>query len=191
MKIDAIKKDINLRINALKAHQQALAHYPPIEAVLAMDAQACYTLFGVGNNTLESVEHLWGMLINGLYDDSAIGFSKVNGAYLITYVHEDHPHLLHGADVIEIVAIVMAPYNYYALNQEFIEDRSVGFIGRVQDKANPDHPSLVYHRMNREVDEQLATFGWEPSDIAKRVAKERDERLARLKKKMKTKVEKT
>ena len=177
MKITEIKADITKRLESLDQMVKTIHNYPPIEAVLNMDNQSCYELFGSGNSTLEEVETLCSMLVNGLYDDANIAFVKKDGEFLITWSQDD-PKAIFEDELLEIVEAANKSYHYYEANAEAINEWNP--ISSSRDK---DHPHNVWWALGEELNRVRSKYGWEPSDAVKANQIEIDEMVKKLSKK--------
>ena len=160
MNLDKVKLDINDRLNSLSIFCNSLNKYPPIKATFEMDSMACYELFGISNDTLESLEYLRSILINGLYDDSDIAFVKVDSEFRIT-CSQDAPNRLSADELLIIIKSVNQPYMFYQANQGAIES----YIPSNRTKGRPS--VTEWRRLKSEANKILTKYGWEPSDFEK------------------------
>lgn len=95
--------------------------YPTLNKVFKMDPQDCYSLFGVSNDSLEDLETLERMLLNGLYDDSYLGVVREGTMYVVSNVPDTHPVRLSEEDLLALVEAKAKQSTFYKINELTIE----------------------------------------------------------------------
>lgn len=177
MKLDIIKKDTEKRLAILEDFSTKLDNYPGIKAVLAMDNQACWELFGIGNSTLTDVEELFSMLFNALYDDSNIAFKKNrDGFYILTWA-QDHPNAIYEEELLDIVSSINTAYDYYTDNTDAINARVMHPTMAMRTLTNEYRE---WNRLRGESEKVLLKYGWDYSDIHK----ESQDRIKEMRKRL-------
>jgi len=123
--LDKISTDFNVRFNRLKEELEAKKDWKVLNRVLNLSSMSCYKLFNKTNNSLEDVEALYSMLVNGLLDDSSLMISSkgvgIFTRYHVTWGNDEAPtvnelHLNAMMDILEESEM------FYTLHKEKIND---------------------------------------------------------------------
>jgi hypothetical protein len=123
--LDKISTDFNDRFNKLKEDLEAKKDWKVLNRVLNLSPMSSYKLFYKTNNSLEDVEDLYSMLVNGLLDDSSLMISSkgvgIFTRYYVTWGNDEAPtvnelHLNAMMDILEESEM------FYTLHKEEINN---------------------------------------------------------------------
>jgi hypothetical protein len=123
--LDKISTDFNDRFNKLKEDLEAKKDWKVFNRVLNLSPMSSYKLFYKTNNSLEDVEDLYSMLVNGLLDDSSLMISSkgvgIFTRYYVTWGNDEAPtvnelHLNAMMDILEESEM------FYTLHKEEINN---------------------------------------------------------------------
>lgn len=123
--LDKISTDFNDRFNRLKEDLEAKKDWKVLNRVLNLSPMSSYKLFYKTNNSLEDVEALYSMLVNGLLDDSSLMISSkgvgIFTRYYVTWGNDEAPtvnelHLNAMMDILEESEM------FYTLHKEEINN---------------------------------------------------------------------
>lgn len=141
--------DINKRMKRLEGNFSD-SSYDFLKAVFNMDDQDCYSVFGIGNRSLEDLESLNSTLINGLLDDSDLGIVRDEcGFWNIETVHDEFERMLDVDDVLAIIKKKAEASTFYAENKDEVE--ASGFL-------DPNGMSRKYFHIGQEFKEFFQSF---------------------------------
>jgi hypothetical protein len=116
--IDLITEDCRKRVGGLTEKLKN----DVFNKVASLSFMDCYTIFGIPNNTIDGLEQLHSMLINGLYDDAELGIIyKKPYRGIVGYVGDDFTHILDESHVLALIDEVSKAGEYYEANSKAIE----------------------------------------------------------------------
>lgn len=171
--MELIGEDLNKRLHDMESRLEAREDWDVLFKVLEMDGQDCYSLFGMGNDSLGDVEYLYSMLVNCLLDDSYMGVKLDSSNFMrATWVGDDHENCIYEKELLELIELAEAGRKFYEANQDLIENKT---------RFAKDDPgwkaSMEYTRLNTVFQDKMEEYGC-PEVKAHRQA-ERDERELR------------
>ena len=118
--LDKLRADFEVRIVAMERYLKGNV----LSKVAALSGQDCYMVFGESNDSLESLDRLNSMIINGLDDDSQLGvINNEHQLWKVDYVDEDYEYCLSEEQLLNLIAEAPKASTYYAANSEAIESR--------------------------------------------------------------------
>lgn len=84
--LQRVEENFQHRLNDVRRQLEEHSDWEILNRVLRMRGQDCYDLFRKPNETIECVENLYSMLVNGLLDDSSLAIS-ITGKDIFTFMY--------------------------------------------------------------------------------------------------------
>jgi hypothetical protein len=153
--MELIGEDLNKRLYEMESSLEAREDWDVLFKVLEMDVQDCYSLFGMGNSSLDNVENLHSMLVNCLLDDSYLGVKLDSHKFMrATWVGDDHENCIYEKELLELIELAEAGRKFYEANQDLIENKTRFEKDNLGWKA-----SMEYHRLNTVFQDKMEEYG--------------------------------
>lgn len=133
--VDKISDNFNQRMKGLECALERHKNWSILERVLNLRSQSCFELFGVGNNTIENVEYLFGLLSNCFLDDATMCIKTVKDYNYefnrFSYGSDDFRGITE-LEMGEVLSLIEKYDECYDENDRFIDDKSRYYFSLVQ-----------------------------------------------------------